>query len=504
MDRRDFLVTSAATAAASALPCAAWAAPEMIAARVHAREVTAALPHIWEECVGSDRAAITLRETWRQDIELARAELGIKRVRCHGILNDELAVKAKTWMNYRGTTNFRNVAEVYDGLVSRGLSPFVELSFMPGMLASGERTFGFYKGNVTPPKSLDDWATFIKDFATFLIGRYGLNTVRQWPFEVWNEPNLIPFFTGTQADYFQLYKATAVALKSVDAGLQVGGPATSATQWVPEFLSFCASENAPLDFVSTHIYPGDQQKPIFGDAPKLGINDVVPAAVKQARARVRASAFAKLPLYMNEWSADSPALIAHVLAHVLGETEMMSHWVLSGTYEEIGPTDFWFSKGNMSWPMMMKRVPLPAYNTYRLMHALGEERLLAEGPVLASRKAGGGIAALVWNLAETAQPAGLPDSKAERKVVGGARRIVLDLPGIKPGQALRIRYVDQARGSPRPAWAAMGEPKLPTLAQFETLRRAAQIPAPEIRRLGHDGKLVIDLPPEGVALVETL
>ena len=73
MDRRDFLARTAATAASGALPAAAWAAPATVSARVHAREVTGALPHIWEECVGSDRAAITLRETWRQDIELAHA-----------------------------------------------------------------------------------------------------------------------------------------------------------------------------------------------------------------------------------------------------------------------------------------------------------------------------------------------------------------------------------------------------------------------------------------------
>lgn len=503
MHRRDFLVTSAAAVAAGAIPGAASAAAPIVQARVRSREVVGALPHVWEECVGSDRAAITLRESWRQDIERAHAELGTKRVRFHGILNDELAVKTKTWMNYRGTTNFRNVAEVYDGLVSRGLSPFVELSFMPGTLASGTRTFGFYNGNISPPRSLDEWAAFIKDFASFLIGRYGLAAVRQWPIEVWNEPNLPPFFTGTQADYFQMYKATAVALKSVDAGLQVGGPSSARTGWISEFLDFCATENAPVDFVSSHIYSGDNQKTLFGNVPDRSINDVIPDAIKLARGRVRGSRFPKLPLYINEWSSDSPAMIGHVLANVLGETEMMSHWVLSGTYEEIGPTDFWFAKGGMSWPMMMKGVPLPAYNTYRLMHALGHERLHGEGPVLASRTAKGGLSMLVWNLAETSQPAGLPDAKVERKVVGEAKRIAVSLPDLKPGQPLRVRYVDQRRGSPRAAWAAMGEPKLPTMEQFAALRRAAQIPPAEVRRLGADRRIVLDLPPEGVALVET-
>ena len=36
-----------------------------------------------------------------------------------------------------------------------------------------------------------------------------LDDVRQWPFEVWNEPNLVPnFWTGTRTAYFELYEAT--------------------------------------------------------------------------------------------------------------------------------------------------------------------------------------------------------------------------------------------------------------------------------------------------------
>jgi len=92
MDRRQFVQALAITAAAKSLPTYAAVPLERVAVIIRSREVTGALPHIWEECVGSDRAAITLRDSWRRDIDRARAELGIKRVRFHGIFNDELVL----------------------------------------------------------------------------------------------------------------------------------------------------------------------------------------------------------------------------------------------------------------------------------------------------------------------------------------------------------------------------------------------------------------------------
>ena len=115
-----------------------------------------------------------------------------------------------------------------------------------------------------------------------VVERYGIEEVRQWYFEVWNEPNLnfgqkAGFFEGTRSDYFQLYKASVEAIKSVDSQLRVGGPATSnfiadhrhdgevldnsksvfynqeninrqqwKAVWMTEFLEFCAANNLPV------------------------------------------------------------------------------------------------------------------------------------------------------------------------------------------------------------------------------------------------------------------
>ena len=56
-----------------------------------------------------------------------------------------------------GTYNFQKLDDVYDYIVSLGMYPYVELSFMPSPLASGTTTYLHYKANVTPPKSYKDW-----------------------------------------------------------------------------------------------------------------------------------------------------------------------------------------------------------------------------------------------------------------------------------------------------------------------------------------------------------
>lgn len=504
MDRRDFIRTSAAVAAASfTRPLMAQEKMERVAINVDTRQVTGVLHHVWSECAGSDRAAITLRERWRQDLDRWVNEAGLKRVRFHGIFNDELGVYAPSILNRNKLTpNFQNVFEVYDGLVERGVSPFVELGFMPKALASGTQTFGFYSGNVTPPKSNEAWADFITTFVKALISRYGIAAVRDWAFEVWNEPNLPFFWAGTQQQYFDLYKATAVAIKSIDPKFQVGGPATSGGHWIKEFASYCAQNNAPVDFFATHAYAGGNQDDLYGKGVPYSINDVIPDNVARVRGIIEASAFAGRPLWLSEWSSDSPAMIVNTISRCLPHLQGMSHWTLSGSYEELGVPDYVLKEGDAGWPTMFRAIARPSFNTYKLLHQLGPQRLAGEGPVLASRRADRSVAALVWNLAEAQQAAGIPGATSTRKVTGSPKRLDVRFAGARSGTRARVRFVDQERGSPMPAWRQMGSPQYPSPAQIAELRKTADIAPAISMRLDRTGSLALDLPPEGVALIE--
>ena len=111
-------------------------------------------------------------------------------------------------VNGRIQYNWYYIDALYDFLLEAGVRPVVEFGFMHPALASGDATQFWWKGNITPPGSLDQWEALIEALVRHWAERYGLEEIRRWYFEVWNEPNLIAFWTGTKSEYFELYRHT--------------------------------------------------------------------------------------------------------------------------------------------------------------------------------------------------------------------------------------------------------------------------------------------------------
>src|SRR6185312_9497451 len=94
---------------------------------------------------------------------------------------------------------------------------------------------------------------------------------------------------GSQEDYFELYRQSAIALKQVDRRLTVGGPSTAQLGWIPDMIRFCSQKGVPIDFVSSHVYPEDPQKQIFGKEHAYPYDKVIPAGVKLAKHQIESS-----------------------------------------------------------------------------------------------------------------------------------------------------------------------------------------------------------------------
>lgn len=222
----------------------------------------------WQFCVGSGHARMAMRSDYAKQLKRAHKELGIERVRFHGIFCDDMHTMPAfdEIIPFPGAEkmvehSFYHCGVAIDNVLSAGVKPFVELSFMPDALAK-EKNGGtgkmFYGANFSLPEDFDAWTEHVAKYVEYLIHRYGKEEVETWYFEVWNEPDLTgAFFRGTQDDYFKLYEATARKIKEIDEKIQVGGPATSGSRWVDAFIEFCGENHVPLDFVSTHQYAGD-------------------------------------------------------------------------------------------------------------------------------------------------------------------------------------------------------------------------------------------------------
>ena len=245
----------------TAIPTTAGTAGVDIA--VDAATVIGPLDRPWRPMIGSEHLSQVeagigpggrpIGAEFSEALRLAHDELGVEAVRAHAILGDDLGTYRE--VDGRPVHDFSGIDRVYDHVLGIGLRPIVELSFMPRDLASDpDKTVFEYGAIVSPPRDWDRWEELVRDLTAHLVNRYGRDEVRRWAFEVWNEANLDVFWSGTREEYLRLYDVSVRAVKSVDAALIVGGPASAAGKWVDELLAHCRATGSPIDFVSTHTY----------------------------------------------------------------------------------------------------------------------------------------------------------------------------------------------------------------------------------------------------------
>ncbi len=357
-----------------------------------------------------------------QALSIASSELGATMVRAHAIYHDDLEVFS--WKQGNPKYNFTKVDAIFDKIIELGLRPVVELSFMPYDLATDPNATVFdYRGIISPPRDWAKWAELNFELGKHLVERYGIDEVSQWAFEVWNEPNLDVFWTGTQKDYFQLYDLAAMAIKEVDSRLIVGGPATAAGEWLYAFIAHVADNAIPLDFLSTHTY---------GNTPL----DVRPILAKYH--------LEKTKIWWTEWGVGSThfgpihdtalgaPFILRGFKAVQGRVDAVAYWVISDHFEELGrpPRLFHNGFGLLSVGNLRK----PRFWAVRLAQELGDHLLPVgiEGDgaeslveIWATKSFDGQVDVLLWNSTLNAS-----------KFEGDAqleRTVSLDVVGLEPG-----------------------------------------------------------------------
>ncbi|XP_043234436.1 alpha-L-iduronidase-like [Amphibalanus amphitrite] len=159
-------------------------------------------------------------------------------------------------------------------------------------------------------------------------GRYGIDEVRQWNFETWNEPDHHDFDTLniTVPGYLNYFWASRRGLRAADDRLRLGGPGGSCRP--PHFSTLCWAllrHAAPqLDFLSFHR-KGEQE-----------VRSILSAEVQTLRElRARFPGVERLPVFNDEadpekgwwrarpWRADvtyAAMIASNIIRHQLWRT----------------------------------------------------------------------------------------------------------------------------------------------------------------------------------------
>jgi xylan 1,4-beta-xylosidase len=455
-----------------------------------------ALNRFWQQSVGSDHLYTVLGSAEGANAQsayaMAASELGMKTIRGHGILNDDVGIYKE--VGGQPQYDFSNYDKIMDYILSQGMKPLVELSFMPSALASGGKTFGWYNnsaGNITPPKNYDRWQDLIYNLAKHSIDKYGAAEVESWYFEVWNEPDLPDFFAGTQAEYLQMYDRAVAGLGAASPNLKVGGPSVAiiGSGWIGALIDHCMTQNKKLDFISWHKYPypSDARALNIGDG-NVEVTSIIAAKKAQYPAlNVKNfltewnSSFTGGDSFNNEMGASFVAKAVHGMfedQNGVPPPDRAAFWVISDIWEE------WDSRQGPAFDVMglvMRKhdVRKPSYLAFQMLARSYDRRIAFNGGTdqeiglngFATLSTNGkGVAVLIYDHH-------YGDGQYANKVTDKVTLVVKNLPFVKPNVEVERVGVDHDHNNAFRVWDAAGRPDAPSEQLWLQMKAAGALTA---------------------------
>ena len=509
--------------------------------------------------VGHDEPNYTYSEEGRHLLtELSQISAYPVHDRTHNLLTTGDGTPALKWGSTNAFTRDASGKSVYDWTIidkifdsykATGITPFVEIGFMPEALSSHPEPYqnhwpkDFDTGWAYPPTNYDEWSDLVYHWVQHMVARYGTDEVAKWEWEVWNEPD-ITYWHGTVDEYLKLYDYTVAAVERALPNARVGGPATTgpanpkAAAFLRAFLEHCANgrnyatgkSGAPLDFISFHAK--GRARLVDGHVElSLGthLRDINEGfAIIEEFPSLR-----HLPVVLSE-SDPEPCAACDVASHPQNEYRLTSQYASYEAdllNETLALAERHYSKleGAISWAFTFPGQPifaglraftthdvdLPLLNAYRMFGQMTGERVAvtsngaidvnrilqsdagADSDVNAMATYGSHrVNVLVWNY---------HDNSGEARAAE-VHLILKGLPEGIPKMLLKHWRVDRDHSNAYTAWQNMRSPLDPSPAQSEQLKSSGRLQLLEspiwVSLNGNALDLHFTEPVEGLSLLE--
>lgn len=162
----------------------------------------------------------------------------------------------------KGEWHFELLDKYADLARQHGVEMLLTLGQTPAWASSRPAEKQAYlPGNAAEPRSLEDWRVYVRTVATRYKGAIQA-------YEVWNEPNLKLFYTGTVGRMFDLTREAFTVLKSVDPSILVVSASSGADpRWLEQYLQ--AGAGKYIDIVGFHFYMPDGPEQLVYSAQRV-------------------------------------------------------------------------------------------------------------------------------------------------------------------------------------------------------------------------------------------
>jgi xylan 1,4-beta-xylosidase len=448
----------------------------------------------------------------------------------------------------RPVYNWAIVDSIVDTYIKRGMKPLMEIGFMPEALSTHpvpyKHTWSvdgkIWTGWTYPPKDYKKWSALVYEWVTHSIGRYGLDEVKSWYWELWNEPN-IGYWSGTFDEYCKMYDYSADALKRACADCIIGGPHTTnpdsekAAKFLRDFLTHCDSgknyatgkTGTPLDYISFHA----KGNPTLADGKvRMNMSPQLSAIANGFKVVASFEKFKRLPVVIGECDPEGCAAcsIAKKPENAYRNGTMYSSYTaasyarlyeLAEQYQInlVGAVTWAFEFENQKWfdgfrDLATNGVDKPVLNVFRMFglmptthlkisnnHAFSADDIIKNGVRgradvhgLASRD-DHSIAIMVWNYHDDDRVVAPEDVELIVKNISGKK------------VTLHHYRIDKEHSNSYEHWKSMGSPQEVTGEQYKQLEQAGQLQllsSPEWKDiLNGEAVIKFQLPSQAVSLV---
>lgn len=201
------------------------------------------------------------------------------------------------------------------------------LGLTPAWASARPREKSAYKpGFAAEPKDLDDWRVYVRTVSQ----RY---KERIQAYEIWNEPNLKEFWTGSVEQMVTLTRVASEVIRGVDPQAIVVSPSPTSEgglKWLAQFLSQRGGQD--VDVVGYHFY-------VTPKPPEA----IVPL-VHQVKATIKNNGLGDKPVWNTEtgWSGPKPLPSEELAAAYLARAYILN-WAAG--VERL----YWYSWDNHGW-----------------------------------------------------------------------------------------------------------------------------------------------------------